>query len=312
MPDTAPEIIFSNLHALSDEIVSSADGAAGTWNYRIAVSSWPLSVKPTNEDQVWDYFLVEFTGQSSVMGNNGALKGYALTVRFGENKPFHDTTPAQPAPSIMPMHLTMGEAINNLRIPDGALVWTLPEGLELVATSPDTTVATTSYTDSTSTTVGGSLGFFGGDLTGSISASTTIGSSTTRSVSDLTIENRSGMEDNVSCWWIYQVQPGSKEAEGDTPILAQFLVRRHRSEDDLPLTVGMSALMDGTSILFGQLSGAIQAVQGGPAPTPADPAVTVTNSFSGAQWPALYLDNTAALSKQHPLTIKAPPAPPTA
>jgi hypothetical protein len=61
--------------------------------------------------------------------------------------------------------------------------------INLVQWKPDTSIGSKSYSDSVSLSVGGSIGFFGDTLTGSVSSSVTMSHGSSTSVSDLTVEN---------------------------------------------------------------------------------------------------------------------------
>jgi hypothetical protein len=286
MPDGSSENLFSQVRAIGSEESGTWPGNdyVGKWNYRIAVSSWPMSVQPHGEDQIYDYFLVEFNGQASLgMRHDQLLKGYSLYMNFD-----------------VPLNPPYQKGIVKVFGVDTEydITHASPPGLELIASSPDTSVASTSYSDGVSTTVGGSIGFFGDSMAGSVSASTTISNSTTRTVADLRIENHSGVEDNLTCEWYYEVSSDSLEAEGETPLLAQFLMRRPHSEDPFLVNLAVSAFFD----------------NGG------DPEglgrhdwsdVDFTSGFeSNDRQPTIY-QNAARISKTHQVSISAPPAPKT-
>lgn len=235
-----------------------------------------MSAQENGSADTFDYFLIELNGQSSLAARGGrSIAGYGLYVDY--------TVPYQPPYKIVttswgPQPVTQGP----------------PDGLELIASSPDTSQATNSYTDTISQTVGGSVGFMGDTPTGSVSASTTITNSTTRTVSDLQIINRSGVDDNLTCEWQYIVNPGSLEAQGETPLLAQMLVRRPHSAD--PLKVGITMLTyfsnNGLNISDLEWQGLDQFMPG----------------FAGDNLPPLEQGN-ARLSMCYNLAIDAPPSP---
>lgn len=229
MPDgSSTENVFANVKSIAQELENSWPGNSqiGRWNYRVAVSTWAMSVQPNGSTDIFDYFLIELNGQSSLEARGDrSVTGYSLDVGY--------TVPLQP-----PFKTVQG--------PFGAMQITQgpPDGLELIASSPDTSVASVNYTDTISQTVGGSIGFMGDSPTGSVSSSTTITNSTTRTVSDLRIVNLSGVEDNLTCRWQYIVTPGSLEAQGETPLLGQMLVRRPHSADPLKIQVQVFAYFD--------------------------------------------------------------------
>lgn len=169
----------------------------------------------------------------------------------------------------------------------------LPQGAEMVDSSPDTTSSTTSYTASVSTTVGGSFGFFGGDLTGSVSASETIGHSTTQNTADLRIMNL--QDDNAM---IYLIARDSLLTQAEAPLLAQFLIKRPHSDATLDLSFTWRAYFQGgdRGALGGGWSG-------------------VDQCFSGFENPAHperepdYAKDSAAVDYVSKVNLTAPPAP---
>lgn len=266
MSEGSSENLFANVRAIAQELTLSWPGTPviGMWNYRVSLSAWPMSVQPTGSSDIFDYFLVELNGQSSLGGmEDRSVVGYQLNIDFYQ--PPHFDAP--------------------------------PPGLELIASSPDTTNATVSYTASVSTTVGGSVGFMGEAPTASVSASVTMSNSTTRSVSDLTIVNRSGVEDNLTCSWQYKVTPGSNEASGTTPLLAQFLVRRPHTADPLKCNVEVSAYFNDDGSLAGRNVPA------------SGPGSFMT--FAGQTDPQLLEIGNARMDNIHSIELAAPPAPRT-
>ncbi len=279
MPDgSSTENVFANVKSIAQELENSWPGNSqiGRWNYRIAVSTWAMSVQPNGSTDTFDYFLIELNGQSSLEARGDrSVAGYSLYV--GYNVPLQPPFKTVTGPFGIAMPVTQGP----------------PDGLELIASSPDTSVASVSYTDTISQTVGGSIGFMGDSPTGSVSSSTTITNSTTRTVSDLRIVNLSGVEDNLTCQWQYIVTAGSLEAQGETPLLGQMLVRRPHSTDPLKIQVSVYAYFGNDGLDdSSDWQGLGQYI----------------HAFNGDNLPPLEQGN-ARVAMLHDLAIDAPPTP---
>jgi hypothetical protein len=125
-----------------------------------------------------------------------------------------------------------------------AIYLELFDGAELIDSSPDTSVASTSYSASVSTTVGGSFGFFGDELTGTVSASETISRSTTQTVADLRIQN---LEDDNAIAFL--VARDSLMAMSETPLLVQYLIKRPHTSGDLRMFLNFRAYFKGGDLI---------------------------------------------------------------
>jgi hypothetical protein len=192
--------LFNNYRAIDTHLTRRFGGneAIGGYNLDMTISHWPISVRPTGSDDVFDYFLIQLQGKAHLISRGDfQVNAYAIT-------------------------------------------FSLPQGSELVETSPDTSIASTSYTASTSTTVGGSIGFFGEEATGSISASETISHSTTQVVQDLRIMNQQD-ENRI----VYLVARDSLLTQAETPLLCQLLVKRPHSSDALAISFDIRAAFTG-------------------------------------------------------------------
>jgi hypothetical protein len=277
-------LFLNNLQSIGQELDFTWPGNAqvGRWNYRISVMAWPISICPQGSSEVFDYFLIELDGQASLetRGYRGP-QGYELYMDFYQRKA---STPTVMTPT--------------------GIVGVLPPGLELIKSSPDTTVATASYSDSISQTLGGSAGFFGESATASFNAAVTMSNSTTRTVSDLRIENRCGLHDNFSPDWQFLINPHSLEAEGATPLLAQFLIRRPHSSDPLVFSIWVYAFFSRLSVLPDP------GLRGLP-PNAWAGLDDYTFLFNAPDLPEL-LQHNARIGKGNPVSVAAPPPPPSA
>jgi hypothetical protein len=99
------------------------------------------------------------------------------------------------------------------------------DGVELIETSPSTTIDSTSYTTGITTTVGGSVGFMGEIPTGSASASVSMNNSSSRNISDVNVENISMSSGQDSASWRFIVAPGSLTAQSDCSVNVEILYR---------------------------------------------------------------------------------------
>ncbi|MEH0196796.1 hypothetical protein V7S57_15780 [Caulobacter sp. CCNWLY153] len=230
----------------------------GAWDFGFSVNGKPISVQPENSSQVYDYFQIELVGQSSLATiGNRAPAGYGLYVTY--------EAPTEP-----------------------------PAGLQLIAAKPDTTVASTTYDDTISWTATGSFGFSSdGGISVSFGGSKTMTHSTSTTVSDLQILNRSHVGPSAIGHWEYIVAAGSLEAQGATPLLAQMLLCRPHSADPLQIQVEVFAYFNNKGLSDNlNWTGLSQAVTG----------------FNGDNLPPLENGN-ARIAMQYTLTIDAPPAP---
>src|SRR5690349_17890677 len=110
MSEGSSENLFANVRAIAQELDLTWPGTAviGAWNYRVTLSAWPMSVQPSGSSDIFDYFLVELNGQSSLgASDDRSVVGYQLNIDF------YDPVIGGP-----------------------------PPGLGLIASSPDTSVAT--------------------------------------------------------------------------------------------------------------------------------------------------------------------------
>jgi hypothetical protein len=188
--DTTTLDIFESLKALTAEIdIDWTDRALGPWIAHHNVLVWALSVQTDQNSPIYDYYLVQIEGEAQFTSRSAwKLAAHTLDVR-----------PTAPDLSVV----------------------------ELIDTSPSTTVGSSSYTTSISTTVGGSLGFFGDQPTATVSASVSFNNSTTRQISDLTIQNVSmgDMTPPLNATWRFEVADGSPMAESNCPINVEMLYR---------------------------------------------------------------------------------------
>ncbi len=158
----------------------------GPLTYHLNQSVQSFSVLPTGSAQLWDYHYVELQGVARLqIDPSGPTRGWALQ---GFLINLHNPTP----------------------------------GTDLIQGSPNTTNSATSYTTGISTTIGGSVGFMGDQPTASFSASMSISSSRTTSVSALSVIDQS-MADTGS--WLFVVAPNSSMADGNAPIDVAALFR---------------------------------------------------------------------------------------
>lgn len=112
---------------------------------------------------------------------------------------------------------------------------------KLIDYSPGTTVGNRSVSVGVSSSISGSVGFFGGEGTGSVGASSTVSSSTTYSAPDVTIEARS--YDGYQCppppskpnnaQWLYTVSDGSDVQNNDLSVCMQMLYMNTCASDEL-------------------------------------------------------------------------------
>ena len=201
---TTTDNLFADIAAISYVLSDTWIGNAqvGVWNSEISVMGKSMSVQQSHSTDVYDYFLIELVGQSSLGVNQGNRPpaGYSLNIDF--------ITPNEPPPPV-----------------------------ELVLSSPDTTVTTTTYTDSISYTFNGSIGFSPSGPSVSIGSSQTITNTTTSSIASLEVLNLSGVNGSVAGSWEYIIAAKSLEAQGATPLLGQVLVRRPHSSEPLRVNV---------------------------------------------------------------------------
>ncbi len=232
--------------------------AIGVWQSTISVTGKAVSVQPTGQTDIYDYFLIELVGQSSLTVNKGNRPpvGYGLTIDFN--------TPNEPPPPV-----------------------------ELILSSPDTTVTTTTYSDSLSYSFNGSIGFSPSGPSVSIGSSQTISNTTTSSIASLEVLNLSGVSGSVAGSWQYIIAANSLEAEGATPLLGQVLVRRPHSAAPFLINVEVAVYFSNKHLPTGlNWNGVSQFIE----------------SFSGGHLPPLAKGN-ARIAMQHTRTLEAPPLP---
>lgn len=99
-----------------------------------------------------------------------------------------------------------------------------PQLLTLVSSSPDTTQGESSTSSSTSTSVGGNIGFFGSTATGGVQGSVTFGSSHSFSTPGVVTSNRSGGGPQQA-EWLFSVSPDSPVATNSFQPFVQGLWR---------------------------------------------------------------------------------------
>lgn len=209
MTDVASSTLFDEITNLGGVMDNTWNGnaAVGVWSFNMTLDARAVSEQKTPDDPIYDYFLIGLVGQSSLSLNQGNRPsfGYGLVVDFGG---------------------------------------TPPAGLELLLSSPNTTVTTTTYTSGFSWGLSGSIGFTnssnGKAGGGSIGGSFSFSHSTTRSVASLQVLNRSGLEGSLRGHWEYIVDPKALEDQGETPLMGQLLVRRPHSADPLTVNIEIS------------------------------------------------------------------------
>jgi hypothetical protein len=211
VPDTFN--IFQSVRSIADQVkVDWTDGEFGPWLSELNVMAWPLSCRRAASDPIFDYYMVQIEGEVSYQdrGTGWSLSAYGIEVE-----------------PLSPMPLSL---------------------IDLIDTSPSTTVGATSYTTGITETVGGSIGFFGDQLTASVSASVSMNNSSSRSISDLIIENVSmrDMDPPIKASWRFEVAPGTPMAASNCPINVEFLYRTPHGSG-LTFSVVLSVYMTGSS-----------------------------------------------------------------
>lgn len=258
---TTSNNLLAQVGAIVQQLQNSWPGNAevGAWDFGLSVNARPISVQPAGDDQVYDYFQIELVGQSSLATiGDRAPAGYALYVSYN--------APTKPPPE-----------------------------LELVQAQPDTTTASETYSDGVSWTMSGSFGLSSKGVTFSVSGSKTMSHSTSVSVSDLQVLNLSQVGGVPVGHWQFIVASGSLEAQGETPLLAQMLLRRPHSTDPLQLQIEVDAYFNNKGLSNDlDWSGLSAHITG----------------FNGDNLPPLDYGN-ARIAMQYDLTVAAPP-PPTA
>jgi hypothetical protein len=158
-------------------------------------------------DQAYDYYIVD---QEVQLANGNMYKGMIDELEW-------ETDIEVPDAQIMGYYLNYHYTYQNLQTASGA---NFAQGLasgqaDIIQSSPDTGVGTTSYTTSQSYTISGSLGFSGMGGTGSVSGGATYSSSSSVSLSDVQINNQNlqsavgapaGGTTTCNARWTYQVQ----------------------------------------------------------------------------------------------------------
>lgn len=257
---TTTDNLFADIAAIGYLLSNTWNGNAqvGVWHSDISVMGKSISVQRQNSADVYDYFLIELVGQSSltVSQGNRPPAGYGLNIDF--------ITPNAPPPAV-----------------------------ELILSSPDTTVTTTTYSDTLSYTFNGSVGFSPSGPSVSIGSSQTISNTTTSSIASLEVLNRSGVSGNVDGAWQYIIAAKSLETQGATPLLGQVLVRRPHSPDPLAINVEVAVYFSNKHL-----------------PTDLDwSGVTqFVHNFQGDNLPPLAKGN-ARIAMQYSRTLDAPPLP---
>jgi len=209
-----PFSIFGKVKDIADLVkVDWVEGTFGPWLGELNVMAWPLSCKHSATDPVYDYYMIQVEGAVSYQDRGGEWS----PVGFGV-----DVVPVAPTP------LTL---------------------IDMLDTSPSTTVGATSYTTGITHTVGGSIGFFGDQLTGSVNASVSWNNSSSRSTSDLVIQNVSmrDMEPPIKASWRFEVAPDTPLAGSDCPINVEVLYRAPHGHAALSIQVVHSVYMTGSS-----------------------------------------------------------------
>lgn len=101
--------------------------------------------------------------------------------------------------------------------------------LTLISSSPDTTQGEISTSSSTSTTVGGNIGFFGSTMTGGMQGSVTFGTSHSFSTPGVVTSNQSGGSAQGAAW-TFAIKPESPVAVSSFQPFVQGLWRVSSSE----------------------------------------------------------------------------------
>jgi hypothetical protein len=159
-------------------------------HYQHCVSSWGLAGK--SEGTWYAYFHVQvdstmFTGVFGTM----KLEQYRLTFKL-QHPVNPDTDPVL--------------------------------GLQLVAVSPDTTEGSSTCTSSISEDISSSVGIFGDTPTASLGVSTTVGHSVSRSIPDITVDNKSMIAGQEAAW-ILEIQDDAGAQTSDLTFTSQMLFR---------------------------------------------------------------------------------------
>jgi hypothetical protein len=286
MASTEPLDIFQNVRALKDRISQTWHGGKfQRWEVDYNVMAWPLSNRAPGDSAVWDYYLIQVEGSTGFLTGDSSWSLAAHAV---------GAYPIPVSDTVNPNATTLA----GMEVLDYG-------GVELVDTSPAGSIGQTSYTTGISTTIGGSVGMMGEMPTASVSASVTTSHSETRSVSDLTITNRSRLDGSppLDASWRFEVTPGTPMATGECPIVVEFLYRVPHGRPTFAFSLGWSAFLTGGDL--NELTELPEVSNWGVAG-----AVGVMPGFSNPL--DVFLRDKAVIKSFRTITLTAPPAPPAA
>jgi len=259
--------IFNQLSSLNDQVdINWSQGNFGPWVASYNILTWPISVQQNASALIYDYYLVQIEGAASFTSTaDWRLDSHSIDV-----------------------------------VPRGDV-----SKIELIETSPSTTIGSTSYTTGITTTLGGSVGFSGSGPSFSVNASVSLNNSTTKSISDLQIENVSmlDMTPAINSAWRFIVAPDQVD-EVDTPINVEFLYRTPHGTG-LNLTMCFSIYLAGGAP--DEINALINNGEGQQALSNGTDKVFMISGFEGQK--DRYLSGKARFEIDRNLTLTSPPAP---
>lgn len=258
MADNDPVSIYQTISSLQNEVHSTWQGGLfGTWSVNLNIFCYRLSCQPPAEAELDDWYLLQIQGDT---------------------------------------FLETGTSSWRLAGHEIMLVMDQSSGAVLIDHAPTTTIESSTYSTSMSTTISGSIGFFGSDPTATGSYSVTTSNSFSRTTPDLSIIDYANMDMPNVPNWIFAVKDGSLIQTSDCPLSAGALFRVKHGAPSVDYSIGFSAYLEG-----GDTQELLDLAM-----NTSDPQIIA--GFADAI-PMDFLHGKARLMRSQSFTLQAPPAP---